>query len=217
MSDQGHPFKKPLQTRANTQPLREFVVGAPEPQFINNPAMSQPMQVTQEQMDRLTASQPSSSPMSLEDARAASNAARAAQAQVGSLSRQRIGILAGIGRMTRDVIIGEYTFSIRTLKAHETKEASLASIVGAKNDMEVGFESRRQQLARAIFAIDGHSVEETLASNDFQSRLDMIDDMEEIVVKTLWDTFAILKDESNKQFGLKSQADVEEVVADIKK
>src|ERR1700733_7712473 len=101
-------------------------------------------------------------------------------------AKRRIEILAGIGRLTKDVKIGDVVFSLRTLKARETKEAMLDTLANVKNDLEAGFEARKHQLARALYKIDGADPEDVLGTNDPTAKLDLIESLEEVVVVKLW-------------------------------
>lgn len=132
-------------------------------------------------------------------------------------AKQRIELLANIGRMTRDVEIGEHTFTLRTLKAKETREAALASFK-VETQLEAGYEVRKQQLARSLHKIDGGDIAVVLGDDDLSSRLSFIEEhLEEAVVSKLFEEFSLLKEEANKKCGIHTETEAKEVVEDLKK
>lgn len=131
--------------------------------------------------------------------------------------KRRIELLANIGRLTRDVKIGETTFSLRTLKSQESREASMASLAQIKYDAELPFEARKQQLVRSIYKIDDSEINEVLGSNDIESKLELIDSLEEVVVSRLWDEFAEMREEAKTKYGINTKKEAEEVAEDLKK
>lgn len=137
--------------------------------------------------------------------------------RISEFGKRRIELLSNIGRLTKDVDVGTNVFSLRTLKTVEMREATLASMQEAKMDMEVHFSARNQQLARALYKIDGEDVSVVLGSNDLEVRLALIDSMENSLVERLWDALTVLKTEAANQYGIKNAKGAEEVAADLKK
>lgn len=138
------------------------------------------------------------------------------QPRLGDYAKQRIEVLANIGRLTKNVELEGVVFTLRTLKDKEAREATMP-IFNCKNDVEAALELRRQSLARSIYQIDGQDIETTLGGKDFNLKLQMIDSMEETIVTKLYNSFNELKQEVRVKFGLETEAKAKEVVEDIKK
>lgn len=132
-------------------------------------------------------------------------------------SKTRIELLAEIGSLTKDVIIGANTFSIRTLKSKEVRAATLAAFSTSKTELEVSFASRLQQLARAIVKIDGNDFGLTIGSDDLDKKILVIEEFEEFVVNKLYNEFSNLKKEAEETYGIKTVEEAKEVAEDLKK
>lgn len=131
-------------------------------------------------------------------------------------ARKRIELLVNIGRTTTDILIDGVSFGLRTLKNKEAREATL-SIFNCANDAEAAYEIRRQTLAKAIFQIDGQDIELALGGNGFDLKLSLIDEMEETIVKRLYDEYNALKNDVTKKYALETEEQVKEVLSDLKK
>lgn len=138
------------------------------------------------------------------------------EAKIGDHAKQRIELLAGIGRLTRHVELDGVQFSLRSLKAREARETTM-SIFACANDVDASFEIRRQTLARALYEIDGQPLEAALGGVDFSLKLKLIDDMEDVTIIRLYNEFNELRNEIQNKYGLKSEQEVKEVLEDIKK
>ncbi len=136
--------------------------------------------------------------------------------KVGDYAKKRIELLANIGRLTKTVEIDGITFALKTLKAKEARSITM-SIFSCVNDMDASFEIRRQTLAKAIYEIDGQTVEDTLGGDDFSLRLALIDDMEDATVIKLYNEFNELRNEVQTKYKLNTEQEVKEVIEDIKK
>jgi hypothetical protein len=205
--------KKSTQPKPQTQqPLREFNVGLPEDgeDEIVNPVIL-----------RQQAAQQKVSPAELEArmkaAREEKNEVLKHGTRITEHGKRRIELLSGIGRLTRDVQIGDTVFSLRTLKSQEFREAGMATLENVKNDYEAALESRKQQLIRSIYKIDGEDINMVLGDDTNESKLALIDSMEEIIVGRLWDELAAMKEEARTKYGMTTPKAVEEVSADLKK
>jgi hypothetical protein len=199
MSD-GPTFKKNFPATQGA-PLREFNVGPAETitsSFGPPPSAQVPKDVEQ----RYTQAR---------EERAAS------MNKIGSENKTRIEILANIGRLTKDVMIGGTTFTLRTLKAKETREAALASYSISKTELDLSFNARQQQIARSIVKIDGHDFGLTIGSDDFDKKLEFIEELEENVVNKLFNEFMSLKKEAEDKYGISTVAEAKEVGEDLKK
>jgi hypothetical protein len=139
--------------------------------------------------------------------------------RISNPAKQRIELLADIGRLTKEVELAGHVFSLRTLKSKETREAALQSFnVNINTQLEAGYEARRQQLARSIFKIDGHLFEDVIGSNSLETKLQFLDEkLEETIIVKLFDEFSKLKDDARAQFEIKTDTEAKEVAEDLKK
>jgi hypothetical protein len=204
MSDNKSSFK-PGQKPQST--LREFNVGMPEDNF-------------NQQYPEHTAHQPTQE-MSIQEMEQMARQAReekfANMAKISDSAKKRIELLSDIGRLTKDVAVGGITFSIRTLKSKEMRDASFATFTETNTQLEASYEARKQQLARAIYQIDHQDIDFVIGSKDLDARFVLLDSLEETVIGSLWDEFIKLKEEARTKFGLSSDKDTKEVVEDLKK
>lgn len=136
--------------------------------------------------------------------------------KLGDYGRKRIEILANIGRLSKTVEIEGVLFTLRTLKNKEVRETTL-SIFKCINDIDAHYEFRRQILARSIYQIDTVDIESHVGGSDLELRLEMIDEMEDVTVSKLFTEYNALKQEVQTKYGLATDQQVKEVVADIKK
>jgi hypothetical protein len=200
-------FKRTVQSTVGQKPLREFTVGAPE----DLPPEPQAMrEMSQQQFADME-----------QNVKEARREKLSMMDKISDPAKRRIEMLANIGRSYKDVVLEGSTFSLRTLKAKETEEATMMTFFTegkeGKSQLEANFDARRQQLARAIFKIDGQDVAHILGGNDLDTKLNFIDELEESVVIKLFDEFVILKEESRNKFTIKTEADAKEVADDLKK
>lgn len=195
--------------------LREFNVGDPAdmpnipmdyqmPQDMNHPASEAGRAAYQ------------LSPAEREELQRLRNETANKQTKITDHAKKRIEILANLGRLTKQVEVDGVSFSLRTLKAKEAREATM-SIFDCKNDIEASFEIRRQTLARAIYEIDGQPIELAVGGNSLDAKLDLVDEMEDVAIIKLYNEFNTLRNEVQTKYGLQSEKEVKEVVEDLKK
>lgn len=190
-------FKKNVPN--NQKPLREFNVG-PDENFADQNSSQREM--TDQEIEFAV--------------REAKREKMAAANKIGAAAKTRIEILANIGRLTKDVDIGGVSFSLRTLKAKETREAALSTFSTVGTQLEASYEARKQQLVRSIFKIDGQEVAFVLGSDTLEDKLFFIEELEEVVVNKLYDEFVALKEESKIKYGINTVKEAEEVSEDLK-
>lgn len=131
-------------------------------------------------------------------------------------AKKRAEILANIGRNTKDIAAEGVVFSLKTLKTKETREATLP-MFKCQNDIDAGFEIRRQTLARSIFAIDGQEISLIVGGDDLELRLELIDELEESLISTLYKAHLDLKQETLDKFFPKNEIETKGVLEDLKK
>ena len=199
--------------------LKEFNVGFPE-------GVQQNIDQNQQLIDAQRFSQPGydvshtqqPAPRELQTAvREAKKEQIATANKISANAKQRIELLTDIGRLTKDVKIGDFIFSIRTLKSKEMREAAIAVFSQNITQLEAGYEARKQQLARSIYAVDGQAIELVLGTNDFEAKLFFVEELEEIVADRLWEELNSLKEDSKNKYGINSEKDAKEVSEDLKK
>lgn len=210
MTDFDNPtFKKTFTSSGNQPPLRQWTI--PEGDQIN--------QVSQGP----SSFDPSFDPQAMQELEQSVKEARKQKAtnevKISQPGKQRLEILANIGRLTKEVEIGGVRFSLRTLKTRETREVALAAFsANIKTDLEASYEMRRQQLARSIHKIDGHDVALVLGNDTFAARLYWIDnDLEESVALKLFAEMNTLNEQARSQFDIKTEEQAKEVSEDLKK
>lgn len=130
-------------------------------------------------------------------------------------AKERAEFLANLGRKTKDVVVETSTFSIRTLKGSETRAAIMAT--ASVEMLERPFEARRQQLARAVYAIDGHDVALALGTDLMEAKVNFIEDLDDNVIAYLYSEWVKLNAEAAKAFSVNSDEEMKEVLEDIKK
>jgi hypothetical protein len=131
-------------------------------------------------------------------------------------AKRRIEMLCGFSKNTRTVMIDDNEYVLKTLKGKEVRESLIQA---AFYDGTVGlpFETRKQLLARAIMKVAGTDVELFLGDPSMEARLELVDELDERIVNKLYTEYLVLLDEVNKKYALKTEADAQEVAADIKK
>jgi hypothetical protein len=79
------------------------------------------------------------------------------------------------------------------------------------------FESRKQVLARSLTVVAGVDIEQFLGSIDLQDRLDFIEEMDHALLIRLYNEYNTLATDSQNKYAPKTEADVKEVLSDLKK
>lgn len=138
-------------------------------------------------------------------------------AKITDHAKKRTELLANIGRLTKDVEIEGYIFSLRTLKTKEAREATL-SIFNCANDAEAAFELRKQSLARSLYQINGQPLDLILGGVGLEHRLNFIEEeLEDTIMNKLYNEFLNLRQESRDKYGVQTEEEVKEVMEDLKK
>jgi hypothetical protein len=152
-----------------------------------------------------------------EAARAAREARQNSAGRITTDGKTRIELLTSIGRLTKDITIGGSVFTLRTLKAKETREAAMETFIPGVTQLDATFEGRKQQLARSLVKIDNEDVGLVLGNDTLAYRLEFIEELEENVISKLWDEFQILKTEAKEKYGITTPEDAKVVGEDLKK
>jgi hypothetical protein len=198
-------FKRPNKGPSVQQPLREFpTVGDSE-----------------DSAETISSHYGSSSNMdydlTAEEMEGLKRARQEKQAQpVPIQSRTRLEFLADIGKITKDVEIGGITFTLRTLKSKEMKAVYL-SLVEVSNKVEELYNHKFYSLAYSLIKLDGQPVEIMLNIRNFLDKLKILQELEESTTDKLYSAYLELKNSSETQFAVKTDADVKEVSDTLKK
>jgi len=131
-------------------------------------------------------------------------------------SKTRLEYLADIGKMTKDVTIGGITFTLRTLKGREQRQVYL-TLVDVTNKVDELYNIKFNTLAHSLIKIDQQEIAVMVKVNSLFDKIKMLEDLEEVVTDQLYSTYQKLKEESDSQFSIKTDADVKEVSEDLKK
>jgi hypothetical protein len=131
-------------------------------------------------------------------------------------AKRRVEILLGIGRGVKNVTIDNITFSLRTLKNGEWKDA-IKAVAKAELAVEQAYEMRAQILSRSIFAIDNQPIEMVIGAERFEDQIDFIQNMDEAVVSHLYDVYNKLVEENKAKFNINTTEGAQEAVEAIKK
>jgi hypothetical protein len=131
-------------------------------------------------------------------------------------AKRRIEMLCGMTRSTRTADLDGTLFSLRTLKNKEMREALL---LAAQFDgtIESPFEIRKQLLARSLYEVAGTDITLFLGDPSLEAVCEFLDEADETLLTRLYSEYLLLTDEATKKFAIKSEADVKEVVEDLKK
>ncbi len=147
-------------------------------------------------------------------------------------ARHRVELITGLGRKTKDVIIEDITFTLRSLKAFE--QNSLSQVVSAQEritlqDGRLSFSPigmyniKTEALSHSLYLIDGQPVEIVLGTinhpyeEQVSARKDLIMEMDGELVDHLFLNFEKLSAETRDGYVPKTTEEVKEVVDTIRK
>lgn len=145
--------------------------------------------------------------------------AREAKKQVSRLSegaKKRIEMLVGMSTIYKTVEIDKNTYTIKSLKAKEIREAT-ASAMKYEGTIEFLFEMRKQLLSRSLTEIAGIEITQFLGSDNFDDKLDFLDELDEALLNRLYEEHMLVDKEVKTKYGIKTEKDVKGVIEDLKK
>lgn len=131
-------------------------------------------------------------------------------------AKRRIEMLCGITRTTRTIDFDGQPFSLRTLKNKEMRAALLAASQ-FDGTVESPFEIRKQLLARSLYEIAGTDATLFLGDTSLEAMFEFLDEVDESLLTRLYSEYLLLVDEASKKFAIKTDADAQEVVEELKK
>lgn len=195
-------FQKPSKRPSINQPLREFAaVGDPDEMnnYIEPNNQLNSFDLTPEEEDQLRRARKEK-----------------LNPPINTHTRSRIEFLADIGKMTKDILIGGVTFTLRTLKSREQKQVYLG-LVDATNKVDEAYNIKFYTLAYSVSKLDGQPIEMVMNVKTFDDKLKMLEQLEESITDKLFAGYQELKELSEKQFSIKTESDVKEVADALKK
>ncbi len=151
-----------------------------------------------------------------EEAMARARAAKFAPSRLSPAAKARIDALCGISRVERLVDIDGQQYGLNALKNRENREALLAASQ-FDGTIESPFEIRKQLLARSLFSVAGTDIDVFLGDSSLEARLDLVDELPELVCTKLFDEYNIMFSEIRDKYFPKTEEDVKEVLEDLKK
>ena len=141
---------------------------------------------------------------------------RTGKEKINEGAKRRIEVLLGMVQTTREVVVGENNFVLRSLKSKEMRD-SLMATSEYDGTIQAPYEIRRQILSRSLISIAGVSIEQFLGSDSLETKMLFLDEMDESLLVRLYDEYIILSKDSKEKFAVKTEEDVKEVVDNIKK
>lgn len=117
--------------------------------------------------------------------------------RVTSETKARLEALVGIGRITSDITLGNFKFTLQSLKVREEMEARRG--LGALNAVEQHYEILAQTLARALIKINDHPVDIVLGSSDLQDKINFIWELEDVVAMKLFNHYVEMIQDTKKK------------------
>lgn len=131
-------------------------------------------------------------------------------------AKRRVLALCDMLRETRDVMLGDVKFSLRTLKDKEMRTAIISSS-NFDGTVESPFEIRKQILSRSIFSINDTDIAVFLGVDNLESKLEFIEEMDEKALDFLYDEYLKLNEAATAKYAIKGPEDLNGLVEDIKK
>jgi hypothetical protein len=221
-------FESPIGSKQfQGQPMRE--INVPDESGYDQP--QRPVRHTQEQvpqfdpaaMREFQASMQGPGPMPVremteieKDILAAKKAKREGKERLSDGARRRIEMLLGMTRLTKDVEIAGQMYKLQTLTSQELRDSTVATSE-FDGSVQLIFENRKQLLARAITVVAGVPIDQFLNSNDLDIRLEFIEMMDHALLHRLFSEYTDLLREAQDKYSPKTEAQVKEVVEDLKK
>lgn len=189
-----HQHEQPV---FDDQALREFTAAQQQPM---NPAQMPIREMSETELQIL----------------AAKKAKREGRERLSDGAKRRIEMLVGMARMTRTCDINGTTFTLQTLRNKESRDVLVASIP-FDGTIEFTFENAKQTLARSLVQIAGTDIDQFLSSSDLDVKLAFIEELPQPLFSRLYNEYAALDAEARDKFAIKTDAEVKEVVEDLKK
>lgn len=128
----------------------------------------------------------------------------------------RLEVLVGIGRLTTEVKIDNVKFCLRSLKNKEVRDVINRSL-GEENSFNQTMVLRNSTLAYSLFEIEGDSISNYIGDDDFESRVELIEEFSSNTVDELWKAYNNMQDSYKKTINEDLGTDANQVSDTIKK
>ena len=141
---------------------------------------------------------------------------RSGKVRLNEGAKRRVEMLLGMTRSVRTVEIEGRVYEFTTLKSKDMRDAILEA---SKFDgtVEGPFEIRKQLLSRSLTKVAGVETEQFIAARDLESKMALIDELDEPLLGRLYTEYLLLVAEAREKYSIKSEADAKEVLEDLKK
>lgn len=141
---------------------------------------------------------------------------RSGREKISEGAKRRIEILLGMIQSNKTINIEGTSFTIRTLKSKEMRDAIF---IAAKFDgtIEAPYEIRRQLLARAITHVADIEIEQFIGGNTLEQKLMFLDELDDSFLSRLYAEYVSLASSVRDKYAIKNEDDLKEVVEEIKK
>lgn len=147
---------------------------------------------------------------------AAKKAKREGKERLTEGARRRIEMLLGMTRLTRDVDIGGQMYKLQTLTSQELRDALVAT-AEFDGTVQFIFETRKQLLARSLTVVSGVEIDQFLNSRDLEDKLYFIELNDHALLSRLYNEYLELVKEAQEKYSPKTEAQIKEMVEDLKK
>lgn len=131
-------------------------------------------------------------------------------------AKRRIEMLCDFSKNTKDIEIDGNLYILKTLKGKEMRQALVAASTFDQT-IDLPFETRRHLLARSLVQIAGTDVELFLGDDSLETKLEFLEELDELVLDELYNGYLKLVAEVKARYAVKSSEDAEGVLADLKK
>ena len=221
-------FESSLTNKQINQPMREinipdesgFVPNIPSQQTVMNrqapPVIDE--RTLMEFQSRLQAPLPQMREMSDVEQQIlnAKKAKREGKERLSEGARRRIELLIGMTRLSKTMEIDGQTYKLQTLTSQELREAMVAA-AEFDGSIQFIFETRKQLLARSLVIVAGVEITQFLNSDNLEDKLTFIELIDHALLDRLYNEYSALIQEAKDKYSPKSEAEVKEVIEDLKK
>lgn len=136
--------------------------------------------------------------------------------RLSDAAKKRIEMLCGLTKNIRTFDLDGNSYTVRTLKGREMRDALVAASE-FDGTVHLPFETRKQLLSRSLVQVAGADVELFLGDDSLEARMEFVELMEEEMLNKMYGQYVALVNEVREKYEIKTDADVQGVVADLKK
>jgi len=140
-----------------------------------------------------------------------------AKRTLSPMVKKRLEYLTNLCRLQDHFEIDGVKFSIQTLKSGELREITKSVMANDIKSVDFVFELRAHTVARTIYAIDDYPIDAILGTDDMETKLAFVDELDENVIVTIHKKYEKLVQSGKEKFGLETEDQVKEVVEAVKK